>query len=180
MRPYLSSLFGFIAFAFPAFDAVAQLRPEADSLVLERTRCFGTCPAYRLRVARDGSVDFQSRNPGDSTRAREATSPQTLERLIVAAVRADFFSLPARIEDDRELCSSRATDHPSVTITVFGSTTSTVHYYTGCSVRVAASNNTGAAPSYARPQRLIQLNAFANAIDSTLGSARWMRPAVRP
>src|ERR687888_360851 len=39
-----------------------------DSIVLERTACFGTCPAYRLRISAAGAVHFTSRNFGDSGR----------------------------------------------------------------------------------------------------------------
>src|SRR4249920_2564265 len=42
-----------------ALAAAGQSRTDlesADSVVLERTACFGTCPIYVLRLAKDGSV----------------------------------------------------------------------------------------------------------------------------
>ncbi len=179
MRRYLGLLFSVSLVTFAPSVAGGQVPSSADSLVLERTRCFGTCPAYRLRIARDGAVDFQSRNPGESTRVRETVAPQTLGELIGAADRAGFFGLPTRVESDRELCAVTATDHPSVTITVFGATTSAVHYYTGCYIRSRDSTSTSPAPGITRHPRLTRLSAFTNAIDSALGSARWVRSAAR-
>jgi hypothetical protein len=81
--------------------------------VLERTPCFGTCAAYRLRVTRSGVVTFLSRNRGDSSRvARDSIAPDAVVQLLQAAERDDVFRLPAVIADDRALCPDRATDHP--------------------------------------------------------------------
>lgn len=168
-----------IALATLAPTAANGQVASADSLVLERSMCFGTCPAYRIRVARDGSVLFHSRNPGESTEAREKVPARTLSELMAAADRIDFFSLPSRVADDRELCAVRATDHPGVTITVFGVTTKSVDYGTGCYVRSTDSTTTSGARGIARHPRLTSLTAFAKVIDSTLGTARWVRPAAR-
>ena len=157
----------------------AQPPSSVDSLVLERTLCFGTCPAYRLRIARDGAVEFQSRSTGESTRMRESVAPETLGELVKAGDRAGFFSLPMRVDSDRELCAEKATDHPSLTITVYGATTSAVRYYTGCHIRLSDATSTSPAPGFTRHPRLARLSAFADAIDSTLGSARWVRPSAR-
>jgi hypothetical protein len=162
-----------------AASAFAQVPSKVDSLVLERTLCFGTCPAYRLRVARDGSIIFQSHNPGDSTRAVDQASTETLDRLIAAAVEADFFTLPPRIQSDRELCSTTATDHPGVTITFFAASPVTVDYYTGCYIRSSDSTNANPSRRFTLHPRLVRLNALANAIDSTLQSAKWVRAASR-
>jgi len=158
-----------------------RIRNETES------RCVVTRPPLKRSAAvgaaitppASGAVDFQSRNPGESTRVRETVAPQTLGDLFGAADRAGFFGLPARVESDRELCAVTATDHPGVTITVFGATTSAVHYYTGCYIRSTDSTSTSPAPGITRHPRLTRLSAFASAIDSALGSARWVRPAAR-
>ena len=151
--------------------ASAQQNREADSLVLERTVCFGTCPAYRLRVSRDGGVFFQSRNPGDSTIATDSVVFRTLADLVRLAQAAGVFALPSRIMDDRRICADVATDHPTVTIKIFGNGWShIVEDYHGCFQSVDHSLNV----------ELRNLRRFEVAVDSALGSARWVRPSRRP
>jgi hypothetical protein len=40
----------------------AQERQIADRIILERTVCFGFCPAYLLEIDSAGTVSFQSKN----------------------------------------------------------------------------------------------------------------------
>ena len=149
-------------------QAPAQPGRRADSLVLERTACFGTCPAYRLRVSSTGLVSFRSRNPGDGTVASDSMSPAVLVILVARADAAGFFRLPPRLMDDRSICANVATDHPTVTVTIFTETGHrTVEDYHGCFQRSDHSLN----------QTLISMRAFETAIDSALRSARWVRPA---
>src|SRR4051812_15503413 len=77
----------------------------ADSLVLERSMCYGTCPAYRLSLSSSGVIRFESRNPGEETRsAADTTTPTVLASLVSRARDADFFQLPAEIASDSVLC----------------------------------------------------------------------------
>ena len=145
----------------PAPAANQAPHPAADSIVLERTRCFGLCPAYRLSIARSGAVHFESRNPGDSTRAVSTTpSPGAFEALVRQAEALRFWSLPDQIAGSA-LCKQRATDHPGAATTIFGRGGSKrVDDYLGC---------------FDAPQAL---RRFETAIDSAAGSARWVRPAA--
>jgi hypothetical protein len=135
----------------------------ADSLTLERTTCFGTCPAYRLRVTRTGAVLFVSRNPDDSGRSvTDSVSPQTYTQLLEQAQMAQVLDLPEEIARDQRFCPSRATDLPSATVTIFmPGLTKRVDDYHGCFWAPAA------------------LRDFERAIDQMLGSQRWVRPARR-
>jgi hypothetical protein len=135
--------------------------------VLERTPCFGTCAAYRLRVTRSGVVTFLSRNRGDSSRvARDSIAPDAVVQLLQAAERDDVFRLPAVIADDRALCPDRATDHPTAIVGFFWSTrVQQITDYHGCFLR---SDHSTAAP-------LAALRQLEKAIDSVSGSARWTR-----
>jgi hypothetical protein len=135
--------------------------------VLERTPCFGTCAAYRLRVTRSGVVTFLSRNRGDSSRvARDSIAPDAVVQLLQAAERDDVFRLPAVIADDRALCPDRATDHPTAIVAFFWSTrVQQITDYHGCFLR---SDHSTAAP-------LVALRQLEKAIDSVSGSARWTR-----
>jgi len=102
-------------------------RPDpgaVDSVVLERTLCFGVCPAYRLSITRAGMVRFESRNPGDSGRTASVMIPvsdfQTL--MVLGLASTDLSELPDRIADEPKYCRHRATDHPTVIVTVFAGT----------------------------------------------------------
>lgn len=147
----------------PAPSSGSQ-RAAADSIVLERTVCFGRCPAYRLRISSAGFVLFEPRNPPGP--AATDTIPNTaLPRLAAEAERVGFYTFPDLIQGDSLLCALEATDHPSATVTFHrGSEFKRVQDYTGCH---AASEDTVSA------QRLGALRQFEALIDSVAGSARW-------
>jgi len=136
-----------------------------ESITLERTRCFGSCPAYRLSIARDGAVRFQSLNPGDSTVATDRIAAAGFDSLAREAERIGFRSFPDVIRDDDELCGPMATDLPGARVTIQGSDgTKTVDDYHGC---------------HGQNERLVRLRRFESRIDSVAGSSRWVRPATR-
>ena len=145
--------------------------PEAatagvELITLQRTQCFGTCPAYRVSVARGGVVRFQSFNPGDSTAATARIDAAGFEALVREAERIGFHSLPGLIERDPEICGPWATDHPSATVTIHGSAgTKSVSDYHGC---------------HGKSERLAALRRFEDRIDRVAGSARWVRPGRFP
>ena len=145
--------------------------PPADSIVLERSTCFGTCPAYRLRLSDSGEIRFQSRNPGDyDRRVTDTVAAATFPALISRARLIGFFDLPSMIADDSVLCRNRATDHPTVIVTIFTKAqTRRVEDYHGCFETVEHE----VLPPIAR------LRSFEVEIDSVLGSSRWVRPADR-
>jgi hypothetical protein len=153
-------------------DTQSPSAASVDSVVLERSMCFGSCPAYRLSVAASGRVHFASLNPGEAGR----TASDTIARgraveLLARAERVGLFQLPDRTADDSMLCSARATDHSTVVVTVFGGAgTKRVEDYTGCYVSVDP-------PRIA--ERLLQLRSFQAEIDSVAGSGRWVRAARR-
>ena len=134
---------------------------QPDSIVLERTPCVGTCPAYRLSLARSGTVHFRSLNPGDSARTATDVLPRSaFERLARQAEEAGIYALPDSIIGSY-LCAGRATDYPFAVVTLFdGSRTKRVVDYLGC------------APGP------ILLRRLGLAIDSTAASGRWVH-AVR-
>jgi hypothetical protein len=140
-----------------------------DSIVLERSICYGTCPAYRLRLSRAGEIRFESRNPGDEGRSAVDTVPRaTLDSLVSRGRSIGFFELPPEISADSLLCRDRATDHETVVVTVFTKDkASRVEDYHGCFETVEH----GILPPVAR------LRAFENEVDSVLRSSRWVRPA---
>jgi uncharacterized protein DUF6438 len=133
---------------------------EVDSIVLERTFCFGTCPAYRLSLTRAGAVHFRSRNPGDSTAATDRVDPAQVAALAREAERIGFWSLPEVIRTDPRLCGAMATDHPGAIVTLYAAArTKRVDDYHGCRDVPPA------------------LRRFEARIDSVASSERWVRPA---
>src|SRR4051812_38123135 len=142
----------------------------ADSIVLERTRCYGTCPAYRVRVAKGGGILFESRNPGDSTHAIDSIAPSGFLALVALGANANLPSFPDSIASNKDWCASEATDHPTTIITYYWpyATKRVVDYY-GCYTTVEHT----VAP---RVQELRQLEAL---VDSVAGTPRWIRRPAR-
>jgi len=170
MRTLCAIFAGLALLACHPAPAPTPLRStRADSLVLERSRCFGFCPAYRLSLRADGSVTFASRNPGDTARtATDSISPEQLGQLVQEAERIGFFELPPDILKDSTLCPVAATDHPSATVTIFRADSAhRVVDYLGCRFASDASAT----------ERLEALRHFESAIDSVAQSERWVRPA---
>ena len=133
--------------------------------------CYGTCPAYRLRLSNAGAIRFESRNPGDVGRIAEGTAAATTLSFLISKARSiGFFELPAEIAADSVLCRDRATDHPTVVVTVFTrDEVKRVQDYWGCFETVEH----GIVPRVAR------LRSFEAEIDTVLQSSRWVRPATR-
>lgn len=144
--------------------------PAADSLVMERSVCYGFCPAYRLRIDRAGRVHFQSLNPGDTSAAvRDSIPPEGFLRLLAEAERSGFHDLPERIDTSSVLCPVVATDHATVTTTIVaGDRAKRVQHYTGCRE---------ASPPHRPVPELERLHTFYAAVDSVAGASRWIRPA---
>jgi len=155
----------------PRGETPTTATAAADSIVLERTLCYGTCPAYRLRLAASGHVRFESRNPGESGRvASDRVTPEAVRDLIVRAEQLGFDTLPEVIAYDKRFCPNVATDHPTATVTLFRRTGSKrVEDYLGCFLR----------SDHSVVSVVERLRLFETAIDSTARSARWVRPARR-
>lgn len=150
--------------------AVPGSAAAADSIVLERTRCYGTCPAYRLSLAATGEVGFVSEYPDEGRRETGRASPDAFRRLLRETEAAGFFALPDTIAKDPVLCASPRTDSPTVTVAVFAAAGAkqVVHYW-GC----------GAPDDPQATRRLEALRELEARIDSTAGSGRWVRQPVR-
>ena len=121
---------------------------------LTRTMCFGTCPAYSVEIDGDGKVRFD----GGLHVAYGGLQETTLDRSAVAALLAqfetlDYFSLEKL---DAESCED-ATDSPSaITAIAFDDRSHRVNHYYACNKAPEA------------------LSALESAIDSIIGSNRWV------
>jgi hypothetical protein len=131
---------------------------RADSIVLERTRCYGFCPAYRLVLARTGEVRFRSIWPEDTPPGAGTITAGDFGALVEEAGRIGFWSLPDQILSSA-LCPNAYTDAPGATVTIVApGRTKSVTDYLGCR----------------EDARLEPLRALEQRIDSVAGSKRWI------
>jgi hypothetical protein len=148
-------------------------RPESavpKSIALERTPCFGMCPAYQVSLDRAGGISFVSRNSYDDGRtANGVVASSVLDSLYARAVRVDFFAFPDTLVGNPPFCDSYATDSPTATVTInTNAGKKSVVDYHGCFAK-----------SPAAQAKLRELRAFEDAIDTLTGSSRWIQPNRR-
>ncbi|HXE61622.1 MAG TPA: DUF6438 domain-containing protein, partial [Gemmatimonadaceae bacterium] len=160
---WTTRLFVLAACTLATPGALAQHRSTpVDSIVLERTTCYGTCVPYRLALYGDGRVVFHSLDARDSTRvAHDRVDPRAVMQLWTLSRIADFTDLPDSIEGT-EYCRVRMTDNPYATITIAANDSiKRVRDYLGC------------------PWGPYGLRQLERAIDSVANSRRWVPDADR-
>ncbi|HYW09582.1 MAG TPA: DUF6438 domain-containing protein [Longimicrobium sp.] len=144
----------------PADTAVPATGERVDSIALERLPCFGTCPVYRVVIARTGRVRFAATNPA-TVNVTDSVAPQGFAGLAREADAIGFWTLPGTIAES-PLCGPQRTDGPSAVVTLYtAGGVKEVHDYQGCAGVPAA------------------LRAFEERIDRVTRSERWVRPAHR-
>lgn len=143
-----------------AIPPTARQVSQIDSVVLERSSCYGACASYRLMIDTADIVHFTSLSAGDSGKQYTGTSTRRLNaKLYIMARRMHFAELPDSIMAS-PLCGPRVTDEQTVIIGVYGnSLRKKVVHYRGC---------------LWSPGMLLD---FENAIDSLADSRRWIRSA---
>jgi hypothetical protein len=133
--------------------------PKDLIIVLERGVCFGTCPAYKLTITANGSVEFEGRHFVKKKGVVRATiSREQLKHLVTEFEKARYFTLQDRYVDEGDGCAKVLTDSPSVntSITIAGKTKSVEHYH-GCK----------------GPLVLEQLTVLENRIDEVVNASQW-------
>src|SRR3954470_3094601 len=133
-----------------ASTAAAQTRTmPADTVIrLQRTSCFGTCPAYAVTIDATGSVTYEGeRNVRVVGQETAGIAPASIARLLQVADRVQFFAL-------RDAYDGDITDLPTtyVSITAGGRTKKVKDYY-------------GAPPG---------LKELEDAIDAAARTKRWI------
>src|SRR5215467_4183401 len=90
-----------VAMVLSCHGAASYIEPWAVSITLERTRCYGTCPAYIVTVLGDGSVKYFGKYYVDIPGAQTAKiQPARVEELLRAFEKIHFFDLKDRYVDD--------------------------------------------------------------------------------
>jgi len=132
---------------FPKVDDFSSVR-----FSLERTECFGSCPAYNLQIAGDGLVTYHGNSNVDVVGEQTAhLTTEAIRRLLEAFEKADFFSLEDRYE-------TGVTDFPTYTIGIkIGGITKTVVDYAGDEMGM--------------PEAVTRLE---NEMDAVAGTVKWI------
>lgn len=134
--------------AFPAYD------PASVRITLERTRCFGSCPAYKVSIDGNGSVLFEGETYVAQVGARNGTAdPAAVLELYEQFRAADFLSL-----DDHYVAD--ITDNPTYTLTLeTAGVRKTVVDYVGAKAGMPDT-----------------VTALEDAVDRVAGASKWIGP----
>jgi Domain of unknown function (DUF6438) len=141
--------------------------PES-SVTLERSTCFGNCPAYRVTVAADGQVAFTGQAHVQTMQATGHATPAQLAAIHDALARANFDAMRASYAGRDDGCDMIMSDQPGIRITVDSSSGDrSVDFYLGC---------TGPLADAVRPR----IEHLANSIDQQLDTRRWVGTPKAP
>jgi len=129
---------------------------ETLTIQMERTRCYGTCPAYTVTIHGNGAVEYLGKSYVKVTERRnKQIDAATVKALVAQLSEAKFVLIPDQYSEKRCDCR-RCTDFPSATVEVHTSSIShRVEHYYGCACA---------------PKALFDLES---AIDKTVGSEQW-------
>lgn len=132
---------------FPQIKDLKSLR-----ITLERTTCFGSCPAYRVEIGGDGSVAYQGRGYVVVTgEHHDHISKDSLRQILEAFRKADYFSL-------RDKYIYGVTDNPTTTTSIsFDGQQKSVIDYVG--------------EEAGMPHAVVEVE---ETIDRVAGTARWV------
>jgi len=163
----MKTIIAILTIALAATSSSAEPPGRIEQVTLERTVCFGMCPAYRVTISSDGIVRFEGKSyvkvRGIRTKRIDA---KALRELADEVARVHYFELRNQYASANDGCPMSWTDNPSVTTSVrTGHTTMTVFHDLGC--REGANGSIG--KSY--PQAL---TSFEDAIDRIAATADWI------
>lgn len=142
--------------------------PSDTFITLERTRCFGTCPVYKLEISADGKVVFEGvEYVKTKGRVESGLTQEQLRQLISEFEKANYFSLGARYVAAEDGCPTYWTDNPSAftSIRINGKSKSIAHYY-GCQEK---ETKRGQGSPFPR-----ELTELERKIDVIAGTKRWV------
>ena len=117
----------------PAWSPAQQATPDKSSeawISLQRSTCFGSCPAYKVSVDRAGNVRYEGEFNVAQTGKREwKVKPARVEHLLKLFERVRFL-------DTKSDCQRRIYDVPTTTITLHAGAreTSLANHWGGASL----------------------------------------------
>lgn len=139
-----------------------------EELTLERTVCYGSCPAYRITVFADGRVEYEGREfvkvAGTATKRLTASE---IQQLRVELGKVNYFALRSRYSFARDGCPTVWTDNPAAITSVRrNGMVKSVHHYYGCRQQDRGSARGQPYPEY--------LTRFERRIDEIVGTTEWV------
>jgi len=137
-----------------------SLAAAVPVITLERTACYGTCPAYTVTIFDDGTVVYEGKEfVKQKGKAKSRITKAALDELVREFDRINYFSLDDYYVDGPKNCPESWTDQPSATTSLSwkGRTKKVEHYY-GCRGLPI----------------LDQLSALERKIDEVVNSKRWI------
>jgi hypothetical protein len=155
---------------FPVFGSVGiHYASQSDAneiptdlvITLERTRCYGFCPSYVLKISANGKVTYEGRFSVKLVGSAESSiSPEKLRALISAFEKINYFDLKAAYETPNDGCKDWVTDGPTaITSLTINGRSKSVRHYSGCrGIAVLA-----------------ELDKLEQAIDDAANSQQWIR-----
>jgi len=135
--------------------------PSDLAITLERTRCYGFCPSYVLKISGNGKVTYEGRASVKLIGTAESSiSQEKLRELILAFERINYFDLRASYETPNDGCKDWVTDGPTaITSLTINGRSKSVRHYSGCrGIAVLA-----------------ELEKLEQAIDDAANSQQWIR-----
>lgn len=102
----------------------------SDTLIkMERTLCYGFCPAYELIIQENGKITFVGKeHVAHKGRAEDEMPQENMDNLMQAVRESYFMEIPSNPD-----CKTRMTDLPSVFLTIeIDGRRHYVNHYHGC------------------------------------------------
>ena len=129
-------------------------------ITLERTICFGMCPAYKVSIYGDGLVLYDGKEfvktKGD---ADGRITKDEVQQLVREFEKIDYLKLADDYGSDDKTCPESSTDYPSATTSLnWNGKQKTVRHYLGCRGLPV----------------LDQLRALEDKIDEVVNTKRWI------
>ena len=149
-------------------DAAPDQHADTASITLQRSSCFGNCPAYRVTMTPQGEVGFEGHVQTRTRNARGHATSAQIAQIHAALEQAGFRSMHDSYVSQEDGCETVMSDQPGVKITIVDASGSkTVDFYNGC---------TGAVADAVRPR----IERLARTIDQQLGTAHWIGTLAAP
>lgn len=114
--------------------ALVSLPTSLPVITLERTTCFGSCPAYTVSIYGDGLVLFEGKEYVKTKDTADGRiTKDELQQLVREFEKLDYMKLKDNYGNDDAGCPQSSTDYPSaITSLNLNGKEKTVHHYLGC------------------------------------------------
>jgi hypothetical protein len=106
--------------AFTTLATAAAEEAKITKITLERTTCYGTCPAYRLTLQPNGSVFYEGKDyVREKGRRTGRIAPEAFQKIVAKAAAIRFFDLKDEY-NSQEIngATTFVTDQPTTITTV--------------------------------------------------------------